>query len=457
MYDSQTLLLSRLQFAFTMGYHILWPAFSIGMASFLVFLNAAWLRTRNPVYLDLLQFWTRLFALGFVMGVVTGIVISYELGLNWAGFAKSTANVLGPLFTFEVLSAFFLEAGFIGIVLFGRNRVSDAVHLGATVVVALGTLMSAFWILAANSWMQTPAGVVSTGSHFVVTDWFKVVFNPSFPFRFLHMVLASYITGTFVVAGISAFHLLRQQHLVFAKKGLSICMWLALVLLPLQFMVGDMHGLNTREHQPIKLAAIEARWDTRVDAPLTIVAVPNQKEERNEYAIEIPMLGSLILTHSLHGEIKGLKEAPASLRPPVAIVFFAFRVMVGIGALLLLVALCGAVLRARGRLFDTRWFSALCVLATPLGFVAVLAGWTVTEVGRQPYVVYGHLLTADAASPVVASAVGATLFAFLVVYNVLLLGFFWYAGKLVLKGPADSLPEGLQRGLRATFLATGKS
>jgi len=436
MGDEQTILLSRLQFAFTLGYHILWPAFSIGIAGFLVFLNAAWVRTRRPVYMELLSFWTRIFGIAFGMGVVTGVVISYELGANWPGFALATSDVLGPLFTFEVLTAFFLEAGFIGILLFGRGRVSDKLHLAASVIVATGTILSAFWILAANSWMQTPQGFEVVDGRFVATDWFKVVFNPSFPYRFAHMVLASYIAGVFVVIGVSGFYLARRRHIEFASTALSICLWMAIVLVPLQLVVGDMHGLNTREHQPVKLAAIEARWDTAREAPLNLIAIPDASAERNDFAIEVPYLGSLILTHDLHGEIKGLKEVPASQRPPVAIVFFAFRIMVGCGVAMLGIAVLGAFLRRSARLYSVTWFHYLCALSTPLGFIAILAGWTVTEVGRQPYVVYGQLLTANAASAVVPHAVASTLVAFFVVYNALLVGFFWYVGRMVWLGPS---------------------
>ena len=447
MNHADTVLLSRLQFAFTLGYHILWPAFSIGIAGFLVFLNAAWVRTQRPVYLQLLTFWTHIFGLAFGMGVVTGVVISYELGTNWSGFATATSDVLGPLFSFEVLTAFFLEAGFIGIMLFGRGRVSDKLHLAASATVATGTVISAFWILAANSWMQTPQGFEVIDGRFVATDWLKVIFNPSFPYRFAHMVLASYVTGVFVVIGVSGFYLARKRHTEFASTALSICMWMAVVLVPIQLIVGDMHGLNTREHQPVKLAAIEARWDTMRAAPLNLVALPNAAAERNDYAIEVPYLGSLILTHDLHGEIKGLKEVPANRRPPVAIVFFAFRIMVGCGMLMLAIAITGAILRWRGRLHSTIWFHYVCALATPLGFIAILAGWTVTEVGRQPYVVYGHLLTADAASPISTPAVATTLVGFFIVYNLLLAAFFWYAGKLVWRGPSQ-IPEPTAFGTR---------
>jgi len=438
---SDAVLLSRLQFAFTLGYHILWPAFSIGMAGFLVFLNAAWLRTRRPVYLQLATFWTRIFGLAFGMGVVTGVVISYELGTNWSGFALATADVLGPLLSFEVLTAFFLEAGFIGILLFGRGRVSDKLHLAASIIVATGTIFSAFWILSANSWMQTPQGFDVIDGRFVATDWFKVVFNPSFPYRFAHMVLASYIAGTFVVLGVSGFYLARRRHVEFAGTAFSICLWMALVLVPAQLVVGDAHGLNTRAHQPVKLAAIEGRWETASEAPLNLFAIPNQKAERNDFEVAVPYLGSLILTHDLHGEIKGLKEVPPDRRPPVLIVFFAFRIMVACGMAMLGVAVLGAFLRWRGRLASAHWFHYLCVAATPLGFIAILAGWVVTEVGRQPFVVYGFLLTANAASPVAPPAIASTLLAFFVVFNLLLLGFFWYAGRLVMRGPsATALP-----------------
>ena len=432
-----TLLLSRLQFTFTMGYHILWPAFTIGLAWFIVFLGVAWLRTRNPVYRELQRFWIRVFALAFAMGVVTGVVISYQLGLNWSGYARATAEVLAPLFVLEVLTAFFLEAGFIGIMLFGRERVGEKVHFASTVIVAIGTLISACWIISANSWMQTPtAFTASADGGFVATSFWGVVLNPSMPYRLAHMVTASFVTGSFVVIGVSAFWLLRGREADRAagRAALSLSMWLAVILVPAQIVIGDQQGLNTRQYQPMKIAAMEGRWDTARRVPLNLNAWPDQEHEANRFAVEIPLLGSLILTHSVDGEVRGLKDVSPADRPPVLPVFLAFRVMVGCGMGMLLVALCGLVLRRRGRLYETRWFFHVCMASVPLGFIATLAGWTVTEVGRQPWVVYGQMRTADAVSPIASGAVAGSLAVALVLYNVLLLGFFWYGGRMAIGG-----------------------
>ncbi|RYX89206.1 MAG: cytochrome ubiquinol oxidase subunit I [Bradyrhizobiaceae bacterium] len=437
------LLLSRLQFAFTIGYHILWPAFTIGLAWFIVVLSALWLKTHDPVYRHLVRFWTKIFALAFGMGVVTGVVISYQLGLNWSGYARATADVLSPLFVLEVLTAFFLEAGFVGIMLYGEEKVGEKLHFAACLIVACGTLMSAFWIISANSWMQTPTAFTTTADgRFVATDFWGVVFNPSMPYRLAHMLTASFITGGFVVTGVSAFWLWRGrlEDQAAARRAFSISLGLMAVLVPAQMLIGDQHGLNTRKYQPMKLAAIEGRWETERRVPLNLFAWPNQKEERNDYAIEIPVLGSLILTHSLDGEVKGLKEVPASERPPVVPVFFAFRVMVGCGMVLLGVAFIGLFLRWRGRLYTTRWYQIACMGCIPLGFVATIAGWIITEVGRQPYVVYGHLRTADAVSPIATGSVASSIGVALVLYNLLLLGFFWYAGRLTWRGPYTGLP-----------------
>ena len=431
-----TVLLSRLQFAWTIGYHILWPAYTIGISGFIVIVNAAWLATGRDIYRDLLRFWIHLFALGFAMGVVTGVVLSYEIGTNWSGFVAKTANVIGPFFTYEVLTAFFLEAGFIGLMLFGTNRVGKRLHFFACCMVALGAIFSAFWILAANSWMQTPAGfIIDAEGRFQIASWWDAVFTPSLPYRFLHMVTAAYISGTFVVIGVSGFHLWQRRHLHVARAGFSIALWMALVLTPAQIVIGDAHGLNTLHYQPMKLAAIEARWETGRRVPLTLFAWPNMSEERNDYALDVPELGSLILTHEWDGEVKGLKEVPPDERPYAPLPFFAFRLMVGIGVALLGIALVGVYLRWRGRLYDTRWFAVITAFSSPLSFIAVLAGWTVTETGRQPYIVYGLLKTADAAAPVAAGAVSTSLALFVVVYLVLLLAFFWYAARLVLRGP----------------------
>jgi cytochrome d ubiquinol oxidase subunit I len=434
------LILSRLQFAFTMGYHILWPAFTIGLAWFIVFLGIAWFRTKNPAYRQLQRFWIKVFSLAFGMGVVTGVVISYQLGLNWSNYARATADVIGPLFVLEVLTAFFLEAGFVGIMLFGHGRVNDKIHFAACVIVATGTVISAFWIIAANSWMQTPtAFAVTPDGRFVATSFWGVVFNPSMPYRLAHMLTASFVTGSFVVAGVSAFWLWRgsENDQPAARASFSLAMWLAAILVPAQMLIGDQHGLNTRQYQPMKLAAIEGRWVTMKRAPLNLIAWPDQKAQRNAFAIEVPLLGSIILTHSLDGEIKGLKEVPEAEQPPVLPVFFAFRIMVGCGVAMLLLAIAGLYLRARGRLYQTGWFQYACMAGVPLGFIATLAGWTITEVGRQPYVVYGFMRTSQAVSPIAAGAVGTSLAIALILYNALLLGFFWYAGRMVLRGPAD--------------------
>lgn len=434
-------LLSRIQFAFTIGYHILWPAYTIGISGFIVILNVLWLSTRRPVYRDLLRFWIHLFALGFAMGVVTGIVLSYEIGTNWSVFAERTSNLIGPYFAYEVLTAFFLEAGFIGIMLFGMNRVGPRLHFTACCMVALGAMFSAFWILAANSWMQTPAGfTVDPDGKFEVTSRWAAIFTPSLPCRFAHMVTAAYITGTFVVIGVCGFYLWRRQHVEFAKAGFSVAMWMTLILTPLQIVLGDQHGLNTLRYQPTKLAAMEGDWETRRGQPLTVFAWPNMTTERNDYALDIPKLGSLILTHEWNGEVQGLKAVPPADRPFVPVVFWAFRLMVGIGLVMLAIALIGAVLRWRGRLYDTYWFNILCAFSSPLGFIAVLSGWTVTEAGRQPYLVYGYLRTADAVSPVAASAVTTSLVLFIVVYAVLLLAFFLYAARTVFQGPGVREP-----------------
>ncbi len=424
------LTLSRIQFGFTIGFHILWPAFTIGIASFVACLSFLWWRTGRPVYGALMRFWIRIFALGFGMGVITGVVLSYEIGTNWSGFSRAVSNVLGPFFVYEVMTAFFLEAGFIGIVLFGERRVGRGLHFFACLMVATGTLFSASWILASNSWMQTPAGYsIDAEGIFHVTDWWAAVFTPSFPYRFLHMVCASYVTGSFVVAGVSAYHLWRRQHLEASRLGFSMALWAAFILVPLQLVLGDAQGRNTLQYQPTKLAAMEGLWDSGSGVAATVIGWPDMAQERNLFEIVIPHAGSVYLTHSWDGYVRGLKAVPLADRPYVPLVFFAFRIMVGIGLVLLAIAMTGGVLRWRGRLTDTRWFQLVCMGSMPLGFLAVIAGWTVTETGRQPFVVYGHLRTADAAAPLAAGAVLFSLAMFVLVYNVLLLAFFWYVNR----------------------------
>jgi len=446
-----TVLLSRLQFAFTIGYHILWPAYTIGISGFIVILNLFWLRTSNEVYRDLLRFWIHLFALGFAMGVVTGIVLSYEIGTNWSVFAARTSNVIAPFFTYEVLTAFFLEAGFIGIMLFGMDRFPPRLHMLACVMVALGAVASAFWILAANSWMQTPAGFRMEGDAFHVTSWWDAVFTPSFPYRFVHMVIAAYLAGTFVVIGVMGWYLWRQEHVAVARAGFAIAIGIAAALAPLQLLAGDQHGLNSLRYQPIKVAAMEGDWESRARQPLILFAWPDMEQERNRYELAIPDWGSLILTHRTDGFVKGLKSVAPADRPNVPIVFFAFRLMVGVGLVLIAIAWIGVWLSIRGRLYQTRWFSFVCAFSSPLGFIAILSGWTVAEVGRQPWIVYGQLRTAEAAAPVPAAAVASSFALFVVVYLLLLLAFFYYAARIVFAGP-----EGRRRGRSPSEVRPGR-
>ncbi len=410
--------LARIQFAFTVSFHIVFPAFSIGLASFLAVLNALWLATRDRTYRVLFDYWKKIFAVAFGMGVVSGLVMSYQFGTNWAVFADRTGPVLGPMMAYEVLSAFFLEAGFLGVMLFGRDRVGDGLHMVATAMVAAGTLMSATWILAVNSWMQTPAGfsIAETGQ-FVPEDWWAIVFNPSFPYRLAHMVLAAYLTTAFVVGGVGALHLLRNRADREARRMFSMAMWMAALVTPVQIFAGDAHGLNTLEHQPVKIMAMEGHYDSHPDgAPLILFGIPNPAEKRVDYAVELPKLSSLILKHSLDAPLAGLDTVPDEDEPPVSIVFWSFRVMVGLGFAMLGLGLWSLLDRARGRLFEDRWLQRACLLMAPSGFVAVLAGWITTEVGRQPFTVYGLLRTADSLSPVAAPAVATSLVAFVCVY-----------------------------------------
>jgi cytochrome bd ubiquinol oxidase subunit I len=429
-------ILARLQFAFTIGFHILWPTLTIGLACFVALLSGFWWQTGKQVYRDLMRFWLKIFALSFGMGVTTGVVISYEIGANWAGYSRSVSNVLGPLFMYETLTAFFLEAGFVGIVLFGQERVSKGAHFFACLMVAVGTLISTTWIIASNSWMQTPAGAVADANGiFHVVDWAHVIFSPSFPYRLAHMVCASLVTGAFVVAAVSAFHLLRQHYVEASRIGFSLAMWLALILAPTQIFLGDLQGRNTLQYQPTKLAAMEGLWDTTRGPPMTVIAWPDMKAARNDFALEVPHLASLYLTHSWNGTVQGLKAVPSSSWPEVPVVFFAFRIMAGVGMILLATAVTGAVLRYRRRLFDTQWFQLISMATGPLGFIAVLAGWTTTEAGRQPWVVYGLMRTADAVSPVAPAAMATTLAGFFIIYMSLLVGLLFFVVRIVLNGP----------------------
>ena len=441
MSGADAVLLARTQFAFTIGFHIVLPAFTIGLASYLAVLEALWLVTRRQVYLDVFQYWLKVFAVTFAMGVVSGLVMSYEFGTNWARFSDKTAPVLGPLLGYEVLAAFFLEAGFLGIMLFGRERVGRAVHFMATMLVAIGTLISAFWILAANSWMQTPQGyALAPDGRFMPEDWWQVIFNPSFPYRLVHMVIASYLSVAFVVGAVGALHLLRDAQNQAARLMFSMAMWMAVVVAPIQILAGDQHGLNTLEYQPAKVAALEGDWDTRPGTPLILFGMPNMQEERTDWTLEIPHLGALILTHDWNGAIKGLKEFPAQDRPPSPIVFWAFRIMVGLGLLMLGIGVWAAWLRARGRLYASRWLARTVIAMAPSGFVALLSGGPVTEVGRQPFTVYGLLRTADSVSPVGLPGVAASLTGFVVVYMIVFGTGFLFLLRLMRRPPTVGEP-----------------
>jgi cytochrome d ubiquinol oxidase subunit I len=429
--------LARIQFAFTVSFHITFPAFTIGLASYLAVLNGLWLKTRNRTYLTLFDYWKPIFAVAFGMGVVSGIVMSYQFGTNWSVFSDKAGPVIGPLMAYEVLSAFFLEAGFLGIMLFGRSRVGDKLHMFATAMVALGTLMSAFWILSANSWMQTPQGHgMNAVGQFVPEDWWAIVFNPSFPYRLVHMVMAAYLTTAFVVGAVSALHLLRDRTSAAARVGFSMAMWMAVIVTPLQIYAGDLHGLNTLEHQPAKVMAMEGHFESHPEgAPLYLFGIPDQENQRLDYAVGIPKLSSLILKHDLNAPLAGLDTVPREEQPPVAIVFWSFRIMIAIGFAMLGLGVWALVRRVQGRLYDSPMLHRAALVMGPAGFVAVLAGWVTTEVGRQPYTVYGLLRTADSLAPIDAPAVGASLLAFIVVYFFVFGAGFFYLLRLMNRAP----------------------
>jgi cytochrome bd ubiquinol oxidase subunit I len=427
--------LSRIQFGFVMSFHILFPAFTIGLASWLAFLGGAYLKTKRVIWRELYLFWLKIFAVSFGLGVVSGIVMSFQFGTNWSQLSVRAGNILGPLLSYEVLTAFFLEASFLGVMLFGWRRVSPRVHFFATCMVAVGTLFSTFWIISANSWMHTPAGYAIKDGVFYPDSWFKIIFNPSFPYRLVHMTLAAFITTCFVVGGVSAVYLLRGRHREAAMLQLKLAVAFAAVAVPLQIIAGDFHGLAVRDHQPAKLAAMEGHWETHRGAPLILWALPDQKSETNSQVVQIPKLGSLILTHELNGEVRGLKEFPAAERPPVAPVFYAFRVMVGIGIAMLAVVLWSLVQWRRGMLNKSKALWRAWMLLTPAGFIAVLAGWYTTEIGRQPYVIYGLMRTSEAATPVSPGSVLTSLFVFGAVYLLVFSAGTWYLLKLLRKGP----------------------
>jgi cytochrome d ubiquinol oxidase subunit I len=432
--------LSRLQFAFVVAFHFLLPAFTIGLASYIAVLEGLHLWTRRAAYLRISSFWIKVFAVSFGMGVVSGIVMPFQFGTNWSRYSDATANIVAPLMGYEGLTAFFLEAAFLGVLLFGRQRVPAWAHFASAVVVALGTLFSTFWILIVNSWMQTPAGFEFADGRFVPTDWLAVIWNPSFPYRFLHTVAAVYLTTAFTVIGVAAYYLRRGRHPEESKTMIAMGVLLASVLVPAQALIGDAHGLNTLEHQPQKLAAMEGLWTTGPGQPAVLFAIPDERREQNRGEVAIPKLASLYLTHDVHGVVRGLQDFPREDRPPVAPVFFAFRIMVAMWAVMLLLTVWAWWLAWRRRLFASPAFLRAATWATPAGYVAVTAGWVTTEVGRQPFLVYGHLRTADAVTPILTGGdVLISLAIYTVVYLVVFGAGLYYLIRVVQRG----LPEKL--------------
>jgi len=439
--DLDALLLSRMQFAFTIAYHILFPAFTIGLASYLAVLEGLWLKTRDETFKTLYLFWIKIFAISFGMGVVTGVVMSYQLGTNWSEFIHLTGGVIGPLLAYEVLTAFFLEASFLGVMLFGWKKVGEKLHFAATCLVAFGTAVSAFWILSANSWMQTPQGFeIMADGRYVATAFMEVIFNPSFPSRLVHMVLAAYLTTALVVAAASAWRLLREPGQRESRYGLTMAVGMICIVAPLQVMAGHWSGEITRHHQPSKLAAMEGYWETRADQPFHIIAIPNRDTQSNDFALTIPGVGNMIQNAPRDEVIPGLDQLPRGDQPPVWLVFWSFRVMIGLGLLMLALGVGGAWLAWRGKLADRR-FLRFAVAMGPAGFVAVIAGWIVTEVGRQPWVVYGVLRTADAASPAPAEAVLTSLITYVALYSVVFTAGVIFVLRLMAEGPVRAAAE----------------
>jgi cytochrome bd ubiquinol oxidase subunit I len=433
-------LLARIQFGFTVSFHIIFPTISIGLAMFLAITEGLWLKTKDPLYLQIYRFWLGIFAMAFGVGVVTGIVLSFEFGLAFAKFGQMAGPAIGPMIALEVLTSFFLEAGFLGIMLFGLHRVGPRLHFLATCMVALGTLLSASWILSANSWMQTPDGIEIVNGHVVVTDWLKVIVNPSWPYRLPHMLTAAYITGSFLVAGVGAWYLLRGEHVAFGRRTVSMGTAFAAVLIAIQVFLGDILYGKMVQLQPAKMQAAEGFWDKQSESPAPYywIIVPDQEHQRNRFALGIPVLGSIWLTHSLDGRVDGLKNTPVDRQPQMGWVFYGFRVMYGIAIVMFGVAVASLWLRWRGRLFTSRWFLRALLVMTPSGVVATLGGWYLAETGRQPWVIYGILRTIDAVSPVPADALLSSLVAFVCIYGLFGTSFVLFAFRMIRRGPQDA-------------------
>ncbi len=440
--DIDALLLSRLQFAFTIGFHIIFPSFTIGLASFLAVLEGLWLFTKKPQFKNLYLFWVKIFALSFGMGVVSGVVMSYQFGTNWSVFATQVGSVIGPLLGYEVLTAFFLEASFLGIMLFGWKRVGVGLHFASTCIVALGTLVSAFWIIAANSWMQTPQGFThAADGTMVATDFAQVIFNPSMPSRFVHMVIAAYLTTAMVVAGASGFALLAGKPKAESGTSLRMAILMMAIVAPIQILAGHESGLVAHIHQPAKVAALEGWWTTRTQQPTVLIGFPNEAAQRNELALSVPGLGSAVNDVAPNVVVRGLDSFAPGDRPPVFITFWAFRIMVAMGLAMTGLGFWGAVNWLLGRADRAKWHQRALVLAAPSGFIAVLAGWVLAEVGRQPYLVYGVLRTADAVSPTPAGEVAFSLIAFIAAYAIVFSAGALYILRLIAKGPDSDEPE----------------
>ncbi|BAT19184.1 MULTISPECIES: cytochrome ubiquinol oxidase subunit I [Asaia] len=448
MPDMSALFLARLQFAFTVGFHIVFPAFSIGLAAFLAVLEGLWLKTDKPVYLDLFKYWLRVFSVVFAMGVVSGLVMSYEFGTNWSQFSQKAGPILGPMLAYEVMTAFFLEAGFLGVMMFGLNRVGKRLHFAATCMVSIGTLISMSWILASNSWMQTPQGykIDAATGRFLPADWFAIVFNPSFPFRLVHMALAAFLCVAFIVGGVGAWHLLKakrqkRQPTDAVKVMFSMAMWMAAIVAPLQILAGDAHGLNTLKYQPAKIAAMEGDWESESRAPELLFGVPDMEHEVTRYKIGIPLVGSLILTHSLDGKVPGLKDFPKDQRAPMYVVFYTFRVMVALGSLMALLGFFSLFLRWKGGFYTNPILLRGALLMTPAGFIALLCGWVTTEVGRQPFTIYGLLRTVDSVSPVTLPNMEMSMVAFVIVYFIVFTAGIGILLRDFAKEPSSNEPE----------------
>lgn len=443
--ELDTILLARIQFAFTVSFHIIFPAISIGLASFLAIVEWRWLSTGNELFRDIYKFWVKIFAVTFGMGVVSGVVMSYEFGTNWSVFSHKISNVLGPLLGFEVLTAFFLEASFLGIMIFGWGRVSKNMHFFSTSIVAIGTLISAFWILSANSWMQTPQGFsIGEDGRLIPTNWVEIIFNPSFIYRFVHMTTAAYLTTSFFIGGVAALFLLRNKYEKHARVMLGMAVMMAALVSPMQAFIGHMHGENTMHYQPAKVAAMEGNWEHRENAPLLLFAIPDQPTESNKYSIEIPGGASWILTGDTTGKIPALKDFAKEDLPPVIWVFWSFRIMVGLGILMIAIGIMSTIAYLRGRLFNSTWLHIWWVWMIPSGFIALLAGWFVTEIGRQPWTAYGVIRTAESVSPAITGPqVAWSLAIFVIAYSFIFSAGIYYIVKLINHGISlDKEPGG---------------